>query len=105
MCYISSMYPKKKQDEAANAEFLNRNGELFGRILAADWMAPNRVELSKGMLKIRSVHPYWSDAKPGFSGGAVELKRRCPAPEPSTYTSLRPLRPKPNRSFLGPFIG
>src|SRR6266566_5138201 len=100
--YFLNISMKRKHAEASMVEFLQENGEFFGRTLSADWLAPQSVELSQGMLRIRSTRQYWSDSKP----------RRSTRPPPSlldSFTALADdsfekltlrslLRPRINRS-------
>jgi hypothetical protein len=59
---IISMRPA---DEAAMAEFYNDKGELFGRTLASEWLAPISVQFGNGSLRILSNRQYWSGNSSG----------------------------------------
>jgi len=53
------------RDKAALAEFVTESGRLFGTTLAAEWRAPESVELFRGVLTMRTTLQYWSRGKPG----------------------------------------
>jgi hypothetical protein len=54
----------RRSQEAALAELLNKDGQFYGTTLSADWRAPERVEVSGGVLTIRGTHPYWHRGHP-----------------------------------------
>jgi hypothetical protein len=92
----------KRADDATLAEFLQEKGEFFGRTLSADWLAPESVELSHGILRIRGIRQYWGDNKPrrsirpppGLLDSFIAL-----ADDSSEKLTLRSLlRPRINRS-------
>src|SRR5947208_82303 len=62
--FLSISMKHKRTNEAPMVEFLQEKGEFFGRTLSADWLAPESVKLSYGILRIRSTRQYWSDSKP-----------------------------------------
>ena len=61
--YCMSMSTKRRVQEAST-EFVNQRGEYYVRTLS-EWYAPERVELSAGVLTIRSRLAYWSPDNPG----------------------------------------
>ena len=62
--YILSI-AMRRDDEAALAEFVNDHGGFYGATLATEWRAPDSVDLSHGVLTIRSTRPYWNCGKAG----------------------------------------
>jgi hypothetical protein len=56
---------RRRRELEPSAEFLNAGGEYYGGTLAAEWHAPERVELSAGVVTIRSRMEYWSPDNPG----------------------------------------
>jgi hypothetical protein len=57
----------KRAHEVALADFHNATGELFGRTLAVDWVAPDSVELRNGRLTIRGTPHYLRASTRGCS--------------------------------------
>jgi hypothetical protein len=92
----------KHANDASMAEFLQEKGEFFGRSLSADWLAPESVKLSYGILRIRSIRQYWSDNKTRRSTrpphGLLDsfIALADDSSEKLTLSSL--LRPRVNRS-------
>jgi hypothetical protein len=91
----------KRTDEAM-AEFLQDKGEFFGRSLSADWLAPDSVELSHGMLRIRGIRQYWSRGSPRRSTrpppGLLDSFMALADDSSETVTLRSVLRPRINRS-------
>ncbi len=92
----------KYTDEAAMSEFLQENGEFFGRTLSADWLAPESVELSHGILKIRGIRQYWSRGRSRRSIrpplGLLDSFMALADDSSKTLTLRSLLRPRINRS-------